>query len=178
MFAQWLFSCLFKIETQTQAPRWRWKWTLCGYGLIACALIAIASMVLTIHQDYWMSKSTEPWFENKTRRVTLLLATAYRLQNLAQENNWDWARTRAAFWTNPSYDGMEWEQLEPIWVPKDEKTLRAVILVQRQKAPYRKGFAVIESGRPVITRGIEELDDTLVSFGINANKQTPGQRPP
>lgn len=177
-FAQWLFSSHLQTEAQTKPPRWRWKWTLSGYGLLACALLAIASVVLTIHQVYWLSQSTEPWFENKTRRAGLLLATAYRLQHQAEQNNWDWGSTRAAFWTNSTSEGMEWEQLEPIWVPKDETTLRAIILVQRQKGSYRRGFAVIESGRTVITRRMEDLEDTLVSFDIHTGAPSPLQRQP
>ena len=167
-FMRWLYACLRSGVGSTKAPAWRWKWTMCGYAMLFCALLAICSVVLTTHQLYWMSKSSDPLFTDPFREKLVTLNAAMMLQKDAEDVQWDSAKTRAAFWQQDFTRAGQpaSEAIQPVWIEKDG-VMRGVILVPRhplQSVTAR--LTVIQPGTNLVTRNLSELPQVLASFGI------------
>jgi hypothetical protein len=168
-FLRWLYACL-RNGVGTKYPVWRWKWTLCGYAMLFCAFMAICSIVLTTHQLYWMSKSSDPLFADPYRKSSAALIAAETLKEYAEDVQWDSTKTRAAFWqqqdvTRPGEPVSE--AIQPVWIEKDGVTLRAVVLVPRHPLfSARHGLMVIQPGTNLVERNLSELPQVLASFGI------------
>jgi hypothetical protein len=185
MFMRWLADNLQKRpeEGSSHPRRWRLKWTICGFGTLFCALLAITSFVLTTHQIYWISRSSEPWFVNVTGKHLTLLFTAQSLQRTAETNHWNLAETRAAFWKMESIreQAPAWEALESIWIPEDTNSIRAIMIVPRQPLPNRTPrFAVIQPGAGVRIQDVNSLPVFLASITTNVTadmqRKTPATR--
>ena len=167
-FLQWLASGLAK--GQRQDPK-AMLWPMCGFGVAFCALLAMGAAMLTTHQLYWLSKSRAPWSVTATRRLEPVMIAA-RLRQEAEAVQWDNAATRAAFWRMLcSDDQPAGELVEPLWLEKDQRKLRAIILIPRDKAfGERTLFAVIEPDqREQLARKIEKLPQVLASYGVRSD---------
>jgi hypothetical protein len=174
-FIWWLASHLLSDEKDSRQVVWSWKWTLCGFGIAFCALLAIGAAMLTTHQIYWLSRSTEPWYVSSRQRFESALV-AMKLRKEAEALQWDSAGTRAAFWRMRSgNDQPVCESIQPVWVERDMKTLRAVLLIPRRKIPGDKTRIAIIQPEDKYYSGekLEALPQVLASFGIsNGTPQT------
>ena len=174
VFLRWLYASLRSKPENALPSRWLWKWTLCGCTMLFCALLAICSVVLTTHQIYWISKSSDPLFNDPFREKFSILFAAKTLQKDAEELHWDSAKTRASFWQAVS-TGIGWpalEAIQPVWIEKDGHTLRAVILIPRRpmfRATTR--LAIIQPGSDLAMHNLNELPQVLASFGIGNNTE-------
>ena len=173
-FLRWLYRSAHRDQANAGAAPtgWRWKWTLCGYGIGACSLIAIACVVLTIHQVYWMSRSSEPWYENRSATFLVLSYTAHGLTETADACGWDSTKTRAAFWAGTGYGRPPGELLQPIWIPRDQTTLQAILLVPRQELTNRVNrFALMQPGTNIVLQPLGTLPTTLARLGVMPKPQ-------
>jgi hypothetical protein len=173
-FARWLYLHLRRGESSFP-PNWRWKWTLGGFGIVFCALAAIGSLVLTTHQVYWLSKSSEPLFADPFRERVGMWNVAEELQKKAEEVQWDAPKTQEAFWKATSLMTAQpvSETLQPIWVEQNDHQLRAIILVPRRPAfRDRARMAVVQQGTKLVYRKLDELPQVLASFGIGEVART------
>jgi hypothetical protein len=168
-FLQWLATRWNGKPAGAAAPRWRWRWTLGGFGIIFCSLAAICSLVLTTHQFYWISKSSDGLFASSSRPGFETHATARGLQRIADEVEWDSLKTREAFWrggwTAPGQSA--WEETQPVWIEQDGHRLRAVVLIPRR--PLRRDWAqiaVLQPATDVTLHELGELPQVLGAFGI------------
>lgn len=145
-----------------------------------CSLIAICSLVLTFHQLYWISRSSEPFFANPLREKAGLIILADSLKTDADEAEWDLVKTRDAFWRRNSEIARlpAAELVQPVWIPQDETRLRAIVLVPRHPA-YRSSalVAILQPGTNRLTRHLNELPDVLNAFGLRASAQAVPQKP-
>jgi hypothetical protein len=173
-FAGWTYRHLRSGESSL-LPNWRWKWTLGGFGVVFCTLAAISSLVLTTHQLYWLSKSSEPMFTDPFRGKAMMWHVAYELQKKAEEVQWDTLKTRT-FWKEEAARVTAQpalETMQPIWVEQNDHQLRAIILVPRR--PVRRDRArvvVIQQGANLVNRKLDELPQVLASFGIGEVART------
>src|SRR5215831_4027779 len=101
-FARWLHKRVRTIESNGLPREWSWKWTVCGFGILFCTLLSIASLVLMTHQLFWISKSFDPLFIDPYRGRFVMRDKAVTLQRAAEESHWDAAGIREAFSTEGS----------------------------------------------------------------------------
>ncbi len=177
VFLRWLHAAFQAGHVSAVQGHWRWQWTLCVYGIGFFGLVAICCLVLSVHQLYWFSKSTDPLFADSRREAVGIRVVAQTLQSGADDAQWNASRTRAVFWQTlaPTTGRPALETFQPIWVPRDDQFLRAVVLVPRQPLiRARARLAVIQPGAPVQGRKLETLPDVLASFGIGGS--APGSR--
>ena len=170
VFLRWLYASLKNKPESNFPSRWPWKWTLCGCAMLFCALLAICCVVLTTHQVYWMSKSSDPFFADPFREKSSTLLAAMTLQKDAEELNWDSGKTPASFWqaVSTGIGKPAWETVQPVWIEKDSHTLRAVILIPRRPMFHAKSrLAIIQPGSELAMRNLNELPRVLSSFGIS-----------
>ncbi len=178
-FLRWLFRCIAPSPIRAPALCWRLKWTICGYGILFCALVAIGSLVLTTHQFFWLSKSTESWFVDVTRPQISLIMTAGSLYNAAETNEWNTARTQQVFLgMNSLRESCPLLELfEPIWIENDKATLSAILLLPRRTASRSMTrFAVLEPGSHYRTEEISAFQQILKSYN-HAKISAPASHP-
>lgn len=180
-FLNWIFAA--RRTSEGSGPiAWRWKWTICGFGVITCTLLAICAMVLTTHQVYWISKSSDPLFNDPFRDKMRALRLTMDLQKRAEESNWDTAKTRA-FFQQDDFNGSGQsaaEAIQSVWIERDERSLRAIILIPRH--PLNRTTAkltVLQPGTNSTNHRLEELPQVLASFNSGSSAQlSAGADPP
>jgi hypothetical protein len=170
LFLRWVFASAHEPAEDRVPPEWRWKWTVCGFGLVTCSLLAICAMVLTTHQIYWISRSADSLFTDPFRERVRVLSFAVTLQKAADELQWNSLKTRA-FVLQKSFTGSDvmTEAIQPVWIEKDEHSLRGIVLVPRR--PMHRATArltVLRPGTNYTTHRLEELPAVLASFGIGS----------
>jgi hypothetical protein len=168
LFIRWLVRCLNNKTESASQFRWSWKQTLCVFGMAVCAFSATGAAMLTTHQIYWLSHSSEPWYVS-SRQAFEVIRAGQALKKEADVVDWDAASTRAAFWRMQSRNGQPiCESIQPIWIPKDGKVLRAVLLVPRKKVlGDRSRFLCIQPGsNDYRGQKMEKLPVVLGSFGV------------
>lgn len=175
-FLRWVYASARHPAADRVSTEWRWKWTLCGFGVLTCSLLAICAMVLTTHQTYWISKSSDPLFSDPFRERLRTLSIAVNLQRQADELQWDSIKTRECFLQkNSTVSGQPaTEAIQPVWIEKDEHSLRAIILIPRRplhRATAR--LAVLQPGTNFTTHRLEELPTVLASLGIDQTSHNP-----
>ncbi len=165
-FLSWVYAARTAKENAGPAT-WRWKWTLGGFGVIACTLLAICALVLTTHQIYWLSKSSDPLFVDPVRERVRVLRLAADLQKRAEELKWDTAKTREFFQTD-GYAGSGQsaaEAVQPVWIENDAQSLRAIILIPRHPLSRRTArLTVLRPGTSSATHRLPELPEVMASF--------------
>jgi hypothetical protein len=172
-FLRWLYAGSGESQ-KTQALRWPWKWTVCGFGILFCTLLAVSSGILTTHQLYWISKSADPLVADEITAGSRCFTVASGLQARAEDAQWDGARVRASFEAfhlssilGSDKGGPALEKVQPIWVGQADSRLRAIVLIPRRPLVRRRArIAVIEPGRTLTFKGLDELPQVLDSFGI------------
>lgn len=166
---QWLYASM-RGKTEDDLPsKWAWKWTLSGFGIAFCTLVALCSVVLTTHQLYWLSKSSDPLFTDSFRERIGMVSVARALLEDAEDVQWDAVKTRAAFWQKEltARGQPAAEAFQPVWIEQDARRLRAVILLPRRPMHgARASLVIIEPGTNFMTRRLDELPQVLASFGI------------
>jgi hypothetical protein len=175
-FLRWLHHGLRGEREDGLRRSWRWKWTLCGYGILCCALVAICCAVLTTHQLYWISKSTDPLLTDGFRYRWQLRSIAMALQKTAEGAGWDGARTTEEFWqdSSPASGAAALETVQPVWLGQEGSGLEAILLIPRhplQSAGAR--FALLQPGKDAVMRRLDELPQTLAGFGIGKGAAPP-----
>jgi hypothetical protein len=168
-FLKWLNTAIQGEREEVAARPWPWKRTLCGFGMLFCALVAICSLVLTVHQVYWMSTSPDPLFSDPTRDRMATVIAATDLKRNAEESQWDSVKTRAAFFRTKSLTRQVAvaEVFRPVWIEQDDHRLRAVILIPRHPLQRASAsFALVQPGANLKTERLETLPQVLASFGI------------
>jgi hypothetical protein len=168
-FSMWVYGFVWNPKNDRGRHKWAWKWTLCGFGMLFFTLLAIGSLILTTHQLYWLSKSSDPLFTDPYLGKAGMLNVAMNLQVRAEEAQWNAQKTREAFWRGKAaFTGRPaLESIQPVWVEKDRDQLCAIILIPRR--PLRRamaGIVVIQPGTNFVTRSLDELPQVLGSFGI------------
>jgi len=179
-FLSWLYLRSRGSHENAFPAKWPWKWTLCSFGVLFCALLAICSLVLTTHQLYWISRSSDPLFTDPFRQRIGMLKTAMTLQNAAQAAQWNRLKTREAFWKENSISASQppAEVFQPVWIGDDEHRLSAIILIPRRPMHRaRAKVTVLQPGTNLVTRSLDELPQVLGSFGIGSEIQTTKGKP-
>ncbi len=125
--------------------------------------------MLTTHQVYWISKSSDPLFTDRFRERILILHEAVTLQQAAEEAQWDGGQIRKAFWKgNSTVRGLPaFETIQPVWIEQDKYRLRAIILIPLR--PMHKALAkltILQPGTKPTPRPLDELPQVLTSFGV------------
>lgn len=171
-FLRWVYYRMHGDSPEATRPPWPWRWTLCAYAMLCCVLLAISSMILTTHQIYWICKSSDPLFSSPYRERAAIFSVASTLQSEAETNQWDASAVRAAFWQgNATRHG--WaagDELQPVWIEQEDRSLRAIILVPRRPLYRKKAtLVVLQPGQRWQTHALTELPQLLLSFaGSNA----------
>ena len=175
-FLRWLHRNLSQQNPEpAEAPGlaaqngWRWRWTVCLFGIGFASLVSVGCGILTIHQVFWLSRSSEPWLVNVTRNRVFALKAAYELREKAEACGWSTSETQKAFWRTQRHSDQPpvWEAIRPVWAEGDPGTLRAVVLIPRT-LPLRgtARFAILQPGTNVETFEMESLPETLAAFGL------------
>jgi hypothetical protein len=175
-FARWLYASLRDRSGSRWPASWRWKWTLCGYAILACTLVAICCLVLTTHQIYWFSKSSDPILDDVSGKQVGPFIVASDLQKDAEELQWDTAKTRDVFLKKEVVVNGKpaTETIQPVWIEKDDHTLRAIILIPRRPLIRATAWvAVLQPGKELASYKLDELPRVLASFGIGSTGQIP-----
>lgn len=158
---------------------WKWRWTLCGFGLGFCSLVAIIAFVLTAHQTYWMSKSSDPWFVNRWRIQVPQAEVERALLEATETNRWNLAQTRAVFEAASSRSSAEpvLEAVRPIWIEADDQTLKAIVLIPRRPALQSRGWITVIRRKGAVTHDkLDRLPIVMAEFGISNATQNLDRR--
>jgi len=179
LFLGWLYSSIRGEQLGSLPVNWRWKWTLCGFGAAACSLLAIVCIVLTTHQVFWMSKSSDSLLVELTIDRAVIRSVAQDLKRAAEAEHWDSGKIRAGFYRQQDaiLKGVAVEGFEPVWVSGDNQSLRAIILSPR--SPLHRSTAsviVIAPDKENAAHPLDELQQVLVSLGVAMN--APGSKRP
>jgi hypothetical protein len=178
-FLQWLTVKWRGKSDGAVASGWRWKWTVCGFGIVFCSLVAISSLVLTTHQLYWLSKSSDGLFGDPWIRFPGLHAAARELNNTADDLEWDNSKTRQAFEKagRVNFGQPVWEETQAVWIEQDEHHLRAVVLIPRHPVHRRWArIAVVQPGTNCAWYELDKLPEVLAAFGIGDAAQIPTEK--
>jgi hypothetical protein len=179
-FLRWLYASLRNPNDSRWPAAWRWKWTLGGFAMLGCTLLAICSVVLTTHQIYWISKSSDPLFAHPDREGLGVDSVAKELQTKAEELQWNSVKTQDSFRRNEfTGSGLPAaETIQPVWVEKEVHSLRAIILIPRRPLFRAKArVAVLQPGTNFACK-LEELPQVLASFGMGSARQVFSQGTP
>jgi len=165
-FLRWLYASGRGGKDSHWPDEWRWRWTVCGFAMLTCTLLAIGSAILTTHQIYWLSKSSDPLVSDPFRERYGALMVIGSLRKEADELQWDSVKTRESF-DNVMISGQPAiETLQPVWVERDDHSLRAIILIPRRPLQRAKArLAILQPGK-YFTTNLDELPRVLASFGI------------
>ena len=175
-FLKWLAGNVRAVGQEKLRGQWRFKWTLCAFGMMLCALVALCSVVLTTHQLYWFSQSNDPMFSDSMRERLVVRQAARMLEVEADAARWNSFETREAFrqedfkGTRPPVS----EGVQPVWIENTNDTLRAIILVPRH--PRNRAFAriaILEPGSNPVTRNWGDLTQVLASFRTGGTNSAP-----
>jgi len=180
-FLRWLYGSLRNRSDSRWPAAWRWKWTLCGYAILACTLVAICCLVLTIHQVYWFSKSSDPMFADPSRKQVGTFIVASDLQKDAEELQWNTTKIRDVFLKKEVVVNGQpaTETIQPVWIEKDDHSLRAIILIPRRPLQREEArVAVLKPGTNLAFYKLDELPQVLVSCGIGSTGQGPSRAAP
>jgi len=180
---RWLYASLRnRVDTRWPA-KWRLKWTVCGHAILACTLVAICCVVLTTHQIYWISKSSDPLLADRVEQRFGVQDAATTLQTEAELSQWDSAKIRESFLQKEI--GWSWsrqpatEAIQPVWIEKDDHSLRAIILIPRRPLQREEArVAVLKPGTNLAFYKLDELPQVLVSCGIGSTGQGPSRAAP
>jgi len=178
VFLRWLYATVRGGKDSRWPIKWRWKWTGCGFAILGCTLLAICSFILTTHQIYWISKSSDPLVGDPFTERSGLSIVAMCLQTEANESQWDSVKTRESFLHSDftRFGQPAAETIQPVWIEKDNHSLRAIILIPRR--PLHRAvarIAVLQPGAKSTNYNLGELPQVLASFGIgNAGPMVTG----
>lgn len=168
-FASWLRDSGASNVTAPTPPPWRWKWTLSGFGILFLALLAMGSAILTTHQVFWLSRSSEPWVVDPRSYHLFLLGISNQLQSEAQNQQWDREKTQAAFVRLAKNGKTAWEELDPVWVEQGSNQLSAILLIPRKRTSRRPtGFVLIRPADACRIQKLNTLPSVLASLGVAA----------
>jgi hypothetical protein len=168
-FARWLHgSVRVKANAEAAIPHgWRWKWTLIGFGILFLTLLTIGSAILTTHQLFWLSRSTEPWFVVLKGDQLFLMRIADKIQFEAGKHEWDREKVQEAYLRLKLWDKSAWEEIEPVWVERSSNRLSVIVLVpRRQSLGQARRFALIRPGDRRQMLPLETLPSVLRSLGV------------
>jgi len=167
-FLRWIYAELGN-SAGSSPRRWRVKWTLCGFGILLCTLAAIGSAILTTHQLFWLSRSSDPLLAETVRERIRVLQLADHLQEFAEENSWEPEKVREAFLNDRELRAGQspMEILQPVWVRKDSQSLEAIVLIPRRPL-FRSSarIVVLQSGAKPAYHEMDELSEVLARFGL------------
>lgn len=180
-FARWLHAAAGNAtspETAAPAPpRWRWRWTMSGFGILFLTLLAIGCGILTTHQVFWLSKSSEPWFVPLRGQQLFLMGVANHLQLEATKQDWDREKAQEAFLRLEISNKIAWEELDPIWVEAGSNRVSAIVLIPRKPAPRQPArFILIRPEVRWETLPLEKLPSVLASLGLGLRAENPVSR--
>lgn len=169
-FLRWLFRHWRDDQNAPRGAQWRWKWTLSGYGMIACSLLAISGAILTTHQIYWLSKSTDPLFADPFRERFAVQRLAMSLKSEGDASRWDISELRKSL-LKESYQDLASDAFDPVWIEKEDHSIQAVILIPRHPLLRSSAkVAVLRPGTNEAMYALDELPNVLRSFGISTGK--------
>jgi len=181
---RWLYAGLRNRDDSRWPVAWHWKWTICGFAMLACALVAICSLVLTTHQVYWISKSSDPLFADPFRKGLGVRRVARELQMKADDLLWNSVKTHEAFLQNdlatrsPRSEDLPAETIQPVWIEGNSQTLRAIVLIPRRPLFHATAWvAVLQPGTNCAVEP-DQLPQVLASFGIGSTGQIFSQGTP
>ena len=165
LFLGWLYPSL---RRSAPHPRWLLRWTLSIYGALFCGIMAICSIVLTTHQLYWLSRSSDSLYFNRDQNwivIHNLSMLAKNIQYAGDMTQWDTIEIQKCFWEYDLNDLTE--SVHPVWIKKDEKHLAAVILFPTRVLKRSTACVmVLEPGKKLVTKSMNELNSVLASFGV------------
>lgn len=162
----WIYASL-RTKQRDSTFRWRWKWTLCGYAILGCALAAMGSVMLTTHQLYWLSKSSDPMFIEPEHVYVERFHDVSLLKEKAEAVQWNSDKTRASYLGMDSINSNKlYDVFQPVWIEKNEQTLAAVVLIPRHPLSSSTAKVVIVQPGTNALRPLSELNEVLASFGI------------
>jgi hypothetical protein len=174
-FSRWVFAAKRRNEQGAHSLAWRWKWTLCGFGLVSCALLAMGSLILVTHQLYWMSRTADPVItpypdrEARSQYSIAELTTA-----AAREADWETARTQTAFSNLLGYERTPAsEYVQAVWIEANPGKLRAILLIPRKPLVFaRARFFVIEAAGSTRFYPLDRLQEMLAGFGLDTRSSS------
>jgi hypothetical protein len=71
------------------------------------------------------------------------------------------------------------ETIQPVWIEKDDHTLRAIILIPRRPlVRATASVSVLQPGTKIASHKLDELPQVLASFGIESTGQIPSRAAP
>src|SRR5581483_1576209 len=117
VFLRWLFASMRPASENGLSCQWPLKRTLCGMGILFCALLSAVAILLTTHQVYWFSRSSEAWFDDPVRLIIRTRMMASRIKKLCGNVDWNRTRVESAFWEG-NCEGLEpspWDSVQPVW---------------------------------------------------------------
>jgi hypothetical protein len=106
---------------------------------------------------------------------------AMDLQKEADLLHWDSAKTRESFLQNDSAGSGQpaAETIQPVWIEKDDHSLRAIILIPRRPLFRASAWvSVLQPGTNVANYQLDELPQVLASFGIGSLAQKSSRATP
>jgi hypothetical protein len=158
-FLRWVYSHRRASSTDRSSRVWPLRWTACGFGIMACTLIAAACAVLTVHQSFWLARSSEPMFAPVN--PYLQFSDAFSIASMTSTNRLRTGQIRAR------YDRTMLEEARVLVVGEENEPVRAVIVIPRH--PLIRSAArvyLMEHGTDVVSTNLNGLPEILDRYGI------------
>jgi hypothetical protein len=149
---------------------WRWRWTVCGFAMLLCTLMAVGSAILTTHQLFWLSRSSNPMGGDAARENIRISLLSHRLKVHSDQSQWIPEKVREAFLSDQVLlSGLTpIEIAQPVWVQKDPRSLDAIILIPGRPLFHdRARIMVLRPGKEPVGHKLDELPEVLTSFGLS-----------
>jgi hypothetical protein len=159
-FLRWFYARRSSPDGTGTARAWPWRWTVCGFGALACSVMAAGCAILVVHQLYWLSRSNDLVFP-QGRGTRSKMRVAWLLNRNAEASGPRTGRLKAEF------DRVELEENDVLFVGGDDEPVEAVIVIPRR--PMRRAEAsilLLRHGTNRVDTPPERLADILAQYGI------------
>lgn len=178
---RWLFKARHAKapEAADLSTPWRLRWTLSGFGILFCVFVAVVSVVLVIHQLYWLRHSSEPWMVSSTRERVGRIHLQHELGSFVEDQQWSTTAVRTYICsTNSGFGQPIWEKYQPVYQERSPGVLQAFLLVPRQSTYGKANFVLLfQQGQKPDWHPLTSLPALLAKIGIRENNASEQLKP-
>ncbi len=184
LVGNWLLSALFGEVQQLRRPDqparpWRWRWTFGLFAAMGLLFIIVFGVVGVYRHTTWLMNGPTPWNRPRQRvnAYVELRTASIEVEMLAEDNDRDLAKTRAAFLAEKSRrreQGLLCEEFDVIFYADANDKVAAYVIVPRHSPLLDKGqFAVSPMESEDSVKPISDLPATIARLDATYGKKLP-----
>ena len=130
--------------------------------MLSCALVATACLVMTVHQIFWLSHSSDPLLASVFRYDTMM--AVHTVRRAGETEGRETSKIRS------QYSLVLLEATQAIFVGEENKPVRAVILIPRH--PLHRAdskIVIVENGTDQVSLDRGRLAEVLARYGLTTS---------